>query len=124
MGIGDWGTTFIIRVTYLQIYNESIDDLLKSEKKHLTIRENHKKGIYVEGLSEWAVCSPNDIYALLEKGAQNRTKAHTNMNDVSSRSHAVFTIILELFAPISILLGLYIGYLLFNLLFKFLSTFS
>ena len=88
-------TTFIIRVTYLQIYNESIDDLLKSEKKHLTIRENHKKGIYVEGLSEWAVCSPNDIYALLEKGAQNRTKAHTNMNDVSSRSHAVFTIILE-----------------------------
>jgi len=88
-------TTFIIRVTYLQIYNESIDDLLKSEKKHLSIRENHKKGIYVEGLSEWAVCSPNDIYALLEKGAQNRTKAHTKMNDVSSRSHAVFTIILE-----------------------------
>ena len=49
-------TTFIIRVTYLQIYNESIDDLLKSEKKHLSIRENQKKGIYVEGLSEWAVC--------------------------------------------------------------------
>ena len=88
-------TTFIIRITYLQIYNESIDDLLKSEKKHLSIRENHKKGIYVEGLSEWAVCSPNDIYALLERGSQNRTKAHTNMNDVSSRSHAVFTIILE-----------------------------
>ena len=88
-------TTFIIRVTYLQIYNESIDDLLKSEKKHLSIRESNKKGIYVEGLSEWAVCSPNDIYALLERGAQNRTKAHTNMNDVSSRSHAVFTIILE-----------------------------
>ena len=88
-------TTFIIRVTYLQIYNESIDDLLKSEKKHLSIRENHKKGIYVEGLSEWAVCSPNDIYALLERGAQSRTKAQTNMNDVSSRSHAVFTIILE-----------------------------
>ena len=88
-------TTFIIRVTYLQIYNESIDDLLKSEKNHLSIRESQKKGIYVEGLSEWAVCSPNDIYALLERGAQSRTKAHTNMNDVSSRSHAIFTIILE-----------------------------
>ena len=88
-------TTFIIRVTYLQIYNESIDDILKSEKKHLSIRESHKKGIYVEGLSEWAVCSPNDIYALLERGAQSRTKAQTKMNDVSSRSHAVFTIILE-----------------------------
>ena len=88
-------TTFIIRVTYLQIYNESIDDLLKSEKKHLSIRESHKKGIYVEGLSEWAVCSPNDIYALLERGAQSRIRAQTKMNDVSSRSHAVFTIILE-----------------------------
>ena len=88
-------TTFIIRVTYLQIYNESIDDLLKPEKKHLSIRESQKKGLYVEGLSEWAVRSPNDIYALLERGAQCRTKASTNMNDVSSRSHAVFTIILE-----------------------------
>lgn len=88
-------TTFIIRVTYLQIYNESIDDLLKPEKKHLSIREGQKKGLYVEGLSEWAVRSPNDIYALLERGAQCRTKAYTNMNDVSSRSHAVFTIILE-----------------------------
>ena len=88
-------TTFIIRVTYLQIYNESIDDLLKPEKRHLSIREGQKKGLYVEGLSEWAVRSPNDIYALLERGAQCRTKAYTNMNDVSSRSHAVFTIILE-----------------------------
>ena len=88
-------TTFIIRVTYLQIYNESIDDLLKSEKKHLSIRESQKKGLYVEGLSEWAVRSPNDIYALLERGAQNRVKDSTYMNDVSSRSHAVFTIILE-----------------------------
>ena len=88
-------TTFIIRITYLQIYNESIDDLLKSEKKHLTIRESQKKGLYVEGLSEWAIRSPNDIYALLERGEQCRTKASTKMNDVSSRSHAVFTIILE-----------------------------
>ena len=88
-------TTFIIRATYLQIYNESIDDLLKPEKMHLSIRESQKKGLYVEGLSEWAVRSPNDIYALLERGSQCRIKASTNMNDVSSRSHAVFTIILE-----------------------------
>ena len=88
-------TTFIIRVTYLQIYNESIDDLLKPEKKNLSIRENNKKGLYVENLSEWAVRSPNDIYCLLEKGAQSRKKSHTNLNDVSSRSHAVFSIILE-----------------------------
>ena len=88
-------TTFIIRATYLQIYNESISDLLRPEKKNLSIREDRKRGLYVESLSEWAVRSPNDIYALLERGASCRAKANTNMNDVSSRSHAVFSIQVE-----------------------------
>ena len=88
-------TTFIIRATYLQIYNESISDLLKPEKKNLSIRESKQKGLYVESLSEWAVRSPNDIYALLERGSQSRAKANTHMNDVSSRSHAVFSIQVE-----------------------------
>ena len=88
-------TTFIIRATYLQIYNEQISDLLKPEKKNLSIRESKQKGLYVESLSEWAVRSPNDIYALLERGSQSRAKANTHMNDVSSRSHAVFSIQVE-----------------------------
>ena len=88
-------TTFIIRATYLQIYNESISDLLKPEKKNLSIRESKQKGLYVESLSEWAVRSPNDIYALLERGSQSRAKANTHMNDVSSRSRAVFSIQVE-----------------------------
>ena len=67
-------TTFIIRATYLQIYNEQISDLLKPEKKNLSIRESKQKGLYVESLSEWAVRSPNDIYALLERGSQSRAK--------------------------------------------------
>ena len=59
------------------------------------IRESKQKGLYVESLSEWAVRSPNDIYALLERGSQSRAKANTHMNDVSSRSHAVFSIQVE-----------------------------
>lgn len=90
-------TKFIIRAAYLQIYNEMISDLLKpnSQNKNLNIREDKKKGLYVEHLSEWAVRGPNDIYALLERGASCRAIANTNMNDVSSRSHAVFMIIVE-----------------------------
>ena len=88
-------TKFIIRASYLQIYNENISDLLKPEKKNLQIREDKKKGIYVDCLSEWAVLSPIDLYALLKRGASFRATASTYMNDVSSRSHAVFVITVE-----------------------------
>jgi GTPase SAR1 family protein len=88
-------TKFMVRASYLQIYNESISDLLKPEKISLQIREDKKKGVFVEGLSEWAVRNPADIYTLLQKGASSRTTASTKMNDVSSRSHAVFTIVVE-----------------------------
>ena len=88
-------TKFIIRASYLQIYNENISDLLKPEKKNLQIREDKKKGIYVDNLSEWAVLNPIDLYALLKRGASFRATAATYMNDVSSRSHAVFVITVE-----------------------------
>jgi kinesin family protein 3/17 len=51
--------------------------------------------VFVEGLSEWAVRSPNEIYSLMTKGTASRTTATTKMNDLSSRSHAVFIIIVE-----------------------------
>jgi len=51
--------------------------------------------VFVEGLSEWAVRSPNEIYSLMQKGALSRATATTKMNDMSSRSHAVFIIIVE-----------------------------
>ena len=88
-------TKFIIRASFLQIYNENISDLLKPEKKNLQIREDKKKGIYVDSLSEWAVRSPIDLYALLKRGTNFRTTSSTNMNDVSSRSHAAFVITVE-----------------------------
>lgn len=85
----------MVWASYLQIYNELISDLLKTDWTSLGIREDKKRGIFVEGLSEWAVRSPNEIYSLMQKGAMSRNTATTNMNDVSSRSHAVFLIIVE-----------------------------
>lgn len=85
----------MVRVSYLQIYNEVISDLLKPERQNLLIREAPKKGVFVEGLSEWAVRSPTEVYSLIERGAQLRATASTKMNDLSSRSHAVFIIIVE-----------------------------
>ena len=58
-------STFMVRASYLQIYNENISDLLKVERTSLQIREDKKKGVFVEGLSEWAVRSPNEIYSLM-----------------------------------------------------------
>ena len=88
-------TTFMVRASYLQIYNEVISDLLKVERTSLQIREDRKRGVFVEGLSEWAVRSPNEIYSLMQRGALSRATASTKMNDMSSRSHAVFLIIVE-----------------------------
>jgi hypothetical protein len=51
--------------------------------------------VFVEGLSEWAVRNPAEIYNLMLQGQQSRIQASTRMNDVSSRSHAVFIIIVE-----------------------------
>ena len=56
---------------------------------------NKKRGVFVEGLSEWAVRSPMEIYTLMKKGANSRATASTKMNDLSSRSHAVFIITVE-----------------------------
>ena len=88
-------TTFMVRASYLQIYNENISDLLKTDRTSLTIREDKKRGVFVEGLSEWAVRSPVEIYSLMQRGAMVRATASTKMNDVSSRSHAVFIMIVE-----------------------------
>ena len=86
---------YILRASYLQIYNEYINDLLIPERRNLNIREDKKKGIYIDNLSEWIVRNSNDIYVLLEKGTQNRATSSTAMNEISSRSHAIFIITLE-----------------------------
>ncbi|CAD8142673.1 unnamed protein product [Paramecium octaurelia] len=88
-------TTFMVRASYLQIYNESISDLLRPDHQQLNIREDKKRGVFVENLSEWAVRSPPEIYQLMRRGNAKRVTASTRMNDTSSRSHAVFIITVE-----------------------------
>lgn len=61
----------------------------------LNIREDKRRGVYVDGLSEWPVVNSKDVYSLLQKGSEGRVMAETKSNDVSSRSHTVFTIMLE-----------------------------
>lgn len=63
---------------------------MQSDRVSLGIREDKKKGVFVEGLSEWAVRSPKEIYKLLNKGDRHRMTAETKMNIASSRSHAIF----------------------------------
>ena len=86
---------YLVRASYVQIYNEVISDLLKPERANLAIREDRKRGVFVEGLSEWVVRTPDEIYGLMERGAAQRTTGSTRMNELSSRSHAVFIIIVE-----------------------------
>ena len=78
-----------------QIYNEVISDLLKPERTNLHIREDRKRGVYVDRLSEWVVRTPNEVYELMERGAAQRAMGATKLNEVSSRSHAVLIIIVE-----------------------------
>jgi hypothetical protein len=60
---------FMVRASYLQIYNDTISDLLKPERSSLAIREDaKKKGVFVEGLSEWAVRTPGEVYSLMQSG--------------------------------------------------------
>ncbi|TRY79865.1 hypothetical protein TCAL_06049 [Tigriopus californicus] len=87
------GSTFRTEVSYLEIYNERVKDLLQRDPSHsLRIREHPTTGPYVQNLSRHLVVNYNDILNLMEKGNSIRTTAQTNMNDTSSRSHAIFTI--------------------------------
>ncbi|XP_059148242.1 kinesin-like protein KIF16B [Physella acuta] len=87
--------SFQIYVSYLEIYNEKVRDLLKSassSKHNLRVREHPRDGPYVQDLSKHSVASYDVLMNLMKRGNLNRTTASTNMNDVSSRSHAIFTI--------------------------------
>ncbi|KAI5412598.1 Kinesin-like protein KIN-12E, variant 3 [Lathyrus oleraceus] len=86
---------FTCKCSFLEIYNEQILDLLDPSSSNLQIREDSKKGVYVENLKEMEVTNARDVIQLLVQGAANRKVAATNMNRASSRSHSVFTCIIE-----------------------------
>lgn len=91
----DTATKVQVRISYFEIYNEQVKDLL-DHNKQLKIRENPKTGPYVEGLSEFNIESLDDFNKYMSLGNNNRTVAATKMNYQSSRSHAVFTISLRI----------------------------
>ncbi|KAI5304934.1 Kinesin [Ascosphaera pollenicola] len=90
--------TYNVRVSYFEVYNEHVHDLLvpKSDNPyHLKIRESPTDGPYVKDLTEVSVRNFSEVIKYIRKGDNNRTVAGTKMNDTSSRSHAVFTIMLK-----------------------------
>ncbi|XP_076850877.1 kinesin family member 4 [Brachyhypopomus gauderio] len=90
-------TEFVISVSYLEIYNEEILDLLciAKDKSVINIREDPKDGIKIVGLTEKNVSSAVEMVGCLELGNCARTVGSTAMNAASSRSHAIFTVVLE-----------------------------
>lgn len=89
----DPNLTCTVEVSYLEIYNEKVRDLLNpATKGNLKVREHPSTGPYVEDLAKLAVRSFQEIENLMDEGNKARTVAATNMNQTSSRSHAVFTL--------------------------------
>ncbi|KAG5405547.1 hypothetical protein IGI04_011666 [Brassica rapa subsp. trilocularis] len=91
----DTSREFLLRMSYLEIYNEDINDLLAPEHRKLQIHENLEKGIFVAGLREEIVASPQQVLEMMEFGESHRHIGETNMNVHSSRSHTIFRMIIE-----------------------------
>ncbi|KAM4065497.1 kinesin motor domain-containing protein [Hirsutella rhossiliensis] len=92
---GDKSTKCTVEVSYLEIYNERVRDLLNpATKGNLKVREHPSTGPYVEDLAKLVVGTFQEIENLMDEGNKARTVAATNMNETSSRSHAVFTLML------------------------------
>ncbi|NXM33742.1 CENPE protein, partial [Oxyruncus cristatus] len=88
---------FLLRVSYMEIYNETITDLLcdSRKKKPLGIREDVNRNTYVEDLIEEVVVAPEQVMEWIKKGERNRHYGETKMNEHSSRSHTIFRMIIE-----------------------------
>ena len=85
---------YLVRVSYLEIYNEEIRDLLNKKSPRLELRDKDT-GVYVKDLSTFVVKKPDDMMKVFLEGNVNRHVGQTNMNEHSSRSHSVFTITVE-----------------------------
>ncbi|TMX02738.1 hypothetical protein EJD97_020165 [Solanum chilense] len=83
------------RCSFLEIYNEQITDLLDPSQRNLQLREDVRTGVYVENLTEECVSTMKDVTKLLMKGLSNRRIGATSINAESSRSHCVFTCVVE-----------------------------
>ncbi|CAM9194103.1 unnamed protein product, partial [Discosporangium mesarthrocarpum] len=87
---------YLVRASYLEIYNEEIRDLLaKDPKNKLELKENVDSGVYVKDLTSFVVKSAMEIDHVMQAGKKNRSVGSTLMNQTSSRSHSIFTIVVE-----------------------------
>lgn len=86
--------SFTCRVSYVEIYNEFVYDLFDAAGSLCSLREDPKRGVWVEGCREERVCEAGEALRLFEEGSRNRHVAETAMNRESSRSHCVFTLTL------------------------------
>ncbi|KAJ6722262.1 CENTROMERE PROTEIN E [Salix koriyanagi] len=86
---------FLIRVSYMEIYNEEINDLFAVENQKLPIHESLERGVFVAGLKEEIVSNGEQVLKLIEGGEVNRHFGETNMNARSSRSHTIFRMVIE-----------------------------
>ena len=87
---------FLIRCSFVEIYNEEVRDLLGNSNRKLDIREDPKKGTFVKDLNYVTLCDTNDIEKALNKGNKNRHVGATEMNAQSSRSHSLFTVYVDM----------------------------
>ncbi|RWR91208.1 kinesin-like protein KIN-7O isoform X1 [Cinnamomum micranthum f. kanehirae] len=91
----DMDREFLLRMSYMEIYNEEINDLLAPEHRKLQVHESLERGIFVAGLREEIVASPEQVLDFMEFGESHRHIGETNMNVYSSRSHTIFRMIIE-----------------------------
>ena len=87
---------FLVRCSFVEIYNEEVRDLLVAKSTKLEIREDPKKGTFVKDLTYVTLKDTQDIQKCLDRGNKNRHVGQTSMNDQSSRSHSLFTVYLEI----------------------------
>lgn len=91
---------YLVRASYLEIYQEDIRDLLsKDQSKRLELKERPDTGVYVKDLQSFVCKSVKEIEHVMNVGNQNRAVGATNMNEHSSRSHAIFIITIECSEP-------------------------
>uniref|UniRef100_A0A8C7ZG83 Kinesin-like protein KIF3A n=1 Tax=Oryzias sinensis TaxID=183150 RepID=A0A8C7ZG83_9TELE len=89
-------TRFLVRVSYLEIYNEEVRDLLgKDQMQRLEVKERPDIGVYIKDLTSYAANNADDMDRIMTVGHKNRSVGATNMNEHSSRSHAIFTVTIE-----------------------------
>ncbi|XP_047516275.1 kinesin-like protein KIF18A isoform X1 [Pieris napi] len=92
---------FDIGVSYIEVYNENVYDLLKPSSTPLQLREDSKYGVMVAGLSLHSIKTARELLNMLEDGNKNRTQHPTDANAESSRSHAVFQVYVKMQYKIS-----------------------